>query len=236
MDTLSAAVGTPPDQVAGELQLPPGATHEMSARGAYGEEPEVRPRRRSRALGRVGPGVASGAWGGATRDATRADRAGPATFDCRAPGPTCADRTAGTAAETGRCELVLVPASATGTSPNPSAPTTNKQRRARPRDARGPLGAAPIEFTASPLPTPELSRSYNFRPGNSRFRALPARPGTSFNSCGEEASTRRGAARSARPRARRCWAASLGPPRRPPHRGSVLKPGRARASRPQPSC
>jgi hypothetical protein len=33
--TLSAAVGTtPPDQVAPELQSPPGATQEISARGA----------------------------------------------------------------------------------------------------------------------------------------------------------------------------------------------------------
>ena len=39
--TLSAAVGTaPPDHVAPELQLPPGATHVMSARGAFGAADE----------------------------------------------------------------------------------------------------------------------------------------------------------------------------------------------------
>src|SRR5262245_31619841 len=141
MVTLSAAVGTPPDHVAGELQLPPGATQVMSARGAYEEEPEVRPRRRSIALGMVSAGAAD-ARGRTTRAVARTERAGPAPFASRATGPTCADRTAGTAAEAGCCELVLVPASAMGTIPKASAPTTNRQRRLRPRNARGPAGAA----------------------------------------------------------------------------------------------
>jgi len=67
------------------------------------------------------------------------ERVGPNAFDGAATRPICADRTADTAAESGRFELVLVPASAIGTSPRPSATTMNRQRRARPRGARGPL-------------------------------------------------------------------------------------------------
>src|SRR5262245_25521554 len=140
--TLSAAVGTPPDHVPGELQLPPGATHAMSPRGANVEEPRVRPRRRSRALRMPRVGGAAEARGRAARAAARTARAGPAAFDVLAMGPTCADRTAGTAIEAAGCELVLVPASATGTIPSATSPTTNRQRRTLPRDVRGQLGAA----------------------------------------------------------------------------------------------
>jgi hypothetical protein len=141
----------------------------MSASGAYEEEPKVRPRRRSSALG-IAAGAAPGARGRTTRAPARIDCVGPDAFDVRATGgPTCADRTAGAAAVADRVELVLVPASAMGTIPKASAPKTNRERRARPRSVRRPLGTAVLGFTWSPLPTPGFSRSYNFFPGNSRL-------------------------------------------------------------------